>query len=149
MTTKQWLARGQGAEQEISRLGETREAVQARLTSAVGTFREGHNESPDPHKFDHLIELDDEIRRQCDNLAKASAEITAAIYKLPDRRYREILLLRYVTGETWDDIAADLCYSRRHVTKLHDAAIKAIEKICEEDAAKIRRTSRRTAHTAQ
>lgn len=133
MTPKQWLNRGTGIDREIAALQRTRDGLKSRLTSAVGTFRVGHTESPDPHKFDRLAELNDEIDRKIDQMAEIKAEITRAIYKLDDRRYREILLLRYVNGEDWETIAAELHYSRRHITKLHGYALLEMGKYIQED----------------
>lgn len=111
----------------------TRDGLKRRLTSAVGVHVEGHNESPDPHKFDRLVELNDAIDRMIDEMVAVKTEITETIFKLEDRRYRELLMLRYINGEDWDPIAEELHYSKRHVTKLHGWALDAIAKIIPEE----------------
>lgn len=133
MTPKQWLRRGIRIDQEINVLVHTRDGLKRRLTSAVGVHVEGHNESPDPHKFDRLVELNDAIDRKIDEMVAVKTEITETIFKLEDRRYRELLLLRYINGEDWDPIADELHYSKRHVTKLHGWALDAVAKIIQEE----------------
>ena len=46
-----------------------------------------------------------------------------AISQMPTGIYRTILIDRYINCKKWDDIAADMHYSVRHVTRLHGAAL--------------------------
>ena len=56
------------------------------------------------------------------------AEILKCIIDLPNADYREILIARYFCHKRWDDIARHMHYFRRHLYKLHAAAMEALER---------------------
>lgn len=49
--------------------------------------------------------------------------IVRQINALDDARYSRILYLRYVQGEDWEQIATELGYTYRHVTRMHGYAL--------------------------
>ena len=57
-------------------------------------------------------------------------EVTCAIARIPDRRYRELLLGYYVEGLTWEKVAVEMNYSYSQVVQeLHPRALAAISQI--------------------
>ena len=48
------------------------------------------------------------------------------------RTYYEILLLRYIEGCTWEQIAVHINYSFRHTVRLHGTALKRMEEVLNE-----------------
>ena len=62
--------------------------------------------------------------------------IAALIDKVRNESYRLILEKRYLCFLPWDQIAADLHYSRRWTLNRHDRAVEVVEKLmCEEGLA--------------
>ena len=54
--------------------------------------------------------------------ARQRAEVLIA--SVPDAVQREVLTRRYIIGQTWEDIAESMSYSRQHVTRLHGYALQ-------------------------
>lgn len=130
MTAKQWLNRGRQIDQEISKLMETRELIEARLTSITQSYdSDGAQSTKDPHKFDRLAEINNQIESRTRDLIMVKAEIIEMINQLYDRRQRLVLLSYYVDGKTWEKTAVDLNYSYMHVMRIHGYALMEIEKM--------------------
>lgn len=85
--------------------------------------------SPDPHKFDKYVELSADLMARIRQLYDLKAEVEAGVMRLPAGTLREILLLRYVSVMTWEQIAVTMDLSYRHVCRLHDGALEEIKKI--------------------
>ena len=64
------------------------------------------------------------------------ARATELIRMVPDFSQREILEFRYLARHTWDDIAAERCYTTRWVYELHGRALQAFDRILEETGEK-------------
>lgn len=57
-------------------------------------------------------------------------EVTCTIARVPDSRYRELLLAYYVEGLTWEQTAEGIHYSYSQTVKyLHPRALAAVSKI--------------------
>ena len=52
-------------------------------------------------------------------------EIHDRIHKMQDGAEKEILIRRYLMGKTWEQIAVEMDYTYRHVTRLHGAALRS------------------------
>lgn len=61
-------------------------------------------------------------------------DVKAAIYKINDHRYKEVLERRYLLFQKWDQIALAMAYDSRYIFRLHGYALKKIKmediKIC-------------------
>lgn len=130
MTAKQWLSRGRGINREIDALLKSKDEMFNQLTSITaapsGDVVSG---TKDPHKFDRLVELGDQIDRRIDELAGIKSEILATINRLEDWRYRELLRSRYIDMKNFEQIAVDMHYSWRGVMKIHANALRAIDPV--------------------
>ena len=56
-------------------------------------------------------------------------EVTRAIARVSDSRYRELLLGYYVEGMTWEQVACQMDYCYMQVCRLHGQALEAIKNI--------------------
>ena len=132
MTAKEWLMRGWRIDREITALERTRKETWDRLTSMTPTYAgEAVQREGDPHKFERLTELDADIDRRIDRLIDTKREIIDVIAQVPDSRYRTLLTERYTAFKTWEQIAVDMNYSFRHVTRMHGLALMALTPIIE------------------
>ena len=75
-----------------------------------------------------LIALKDRMIGQLIELSEVYDEISSAIMKVEDPFYRKILMLRYLDGMVWDEIADRVGYSSRNIYRKHAEALKVIMK---------------------
>jgi DNA-directed RNA polymerase specialized sigma subunit len=130
MTAKEWLKRGWKLDREITALLRTKEETRERLMSiTAGYAGEPVQGTRDPHRYDRLAELDDMIDQRIDQLVQIKAEITDAIARVQDSRYRTLLTERYLRYRTWEQIAVDMNYTWRRVMQLHGEALLAMEDV--------------------
>ena len=126
--TKEWLWRARNIDREIRSLLQTYEAERDRVTSITAKLGgDSVSGSKDPHKFDRLVELNDQINRRVDELTKIKGEILAALFLLDDYRYREVLKDYYVDMKTLEQIAVSMSYSYQHVKRLRAQAIATLK----------------------
>lgn len=130
MDAKQWLSRGFWLRREKEQLERMREETMARLTKITATLdAERVSSTPNPYKFEELIELDADIDERIKALDKTRLEIFGAIQQVTDSRYRMVLLARYYECLAWADIAALMHYEERQVYRVHGMALQAIQPI--------------------
>ena len=77
-----------------------------------------------------IIDLEREIDRRIGEYVDLTREIEAAIDRVSDDRYRDILRYRYLNDWSWEKIAQEMHYDRRQITRLHGLALLEIEKRC-------------------
>lgn len=78
------------------------------------------------HAAEHILQVVDELERQRTELAQLRLEIGAAIASVSDARLRELLMLRYIDGRTWEQVAETMGYNARWVRRLHGHALAKV-----------------------
>lgn len=130
MDAKTWLSRGFWMRREKEQLERMREETFARLTQITPTLKGDRvSGTPNPHKFEELIELDTDIAEKIQSLDRTRHEIFTTIQQLTDSRYRQVLLGRYYECMAWSDIATLMHYEERQVFRVHGMALQAIQPI--------------------
>lgn len=130
MTAKQFLSKGRWLDREINSLIKTRDETKDKLTHITQNYEsDGAQSTKDPHKFDKLVELEDQINRMIDELVDQKMILLNALAKLEDGRERMILKLYYVDMLTWEKVAVSCDLSWRHIMRLRKSAYKHIEEI--------------------
>lgn len=130
MNAKTWLMRARNIDREIDGLIAERDEVYSRLVSINQKLTGNTVQSTkDPHKYDRLVELDDEINWAIDELIDTKTEIIKGIRQLSDGRLREILRRRYLEGHTFEQIAVGINYSYKQTCRLHGRALLKMEEI--------------------
>ena len=79
-----------------------------------------------------IIDLENEINDDIDKLVDLKREIMESIKKVKNEDSQVILEKRYLCFKQWEQIAVDLGYSIQHTFRIHNKALKAIEKIKDE-----------------
>ena len=74
-----------------------------------------------------IIDHEREVDPRIDEYVDLTREIEAAIDRIPDGRYRDVLRFRYVNGWTWEKIADEMGYDERWVRRLHGWALLMIK----------------------
>lgn len=78
----------------------------------------------------NLVDTERKTAAEVTRLCKLETEIACTIDRLPEP-YRTLLFERYINGKTWEQIAADMHYSYRGVTKMHGKALQAVKECIE------------------
>ena len=99
--------------------------------TSVALNGQSHSDSPDPHRFEGLmakaVDLENEISKLTDALAKAVSDVSEAINSINDPACEEVLTARYLCFEDWTTIARKLDYSRDWVFRLHRKGLALIK----------------------
>ena len=74
-----------------------------------------------------LIEAKEELEKLIDGMIKTEREIRNIIYSVSDVDCRLILEYRYLNMNSWNDIAAKLECTQRHVFRIHGMALKMVD----------------------
>ena len=75
-----------------------------------------------------IIDLQEEIKNDMIALVNLKREIMDVIKSVSSLEYQTILEKRYLSFISWERIAVELGYSIQHTYRLHDAALKEVEK---------------------
>lgn len=133
MNSKTWLNRARNIDREIDGLIRARDETRAKCMSITQSLSGSIVQSTkDPHKFDRLVELENEIDRRIDELLRVKAEIVLGISKLTDGRMREVLTARYIEGLTFEEISVRIRYSYKQTCRLHGRALMMMEVVVNE-----------------
>ncbi|MDD6081644.1 MAG: hypothetical protein PUB89_02210 [Oscillospiraceae bacterium] len=79
-----------------------------------------------------IIDFEHEVNELIDQLVSVKIEIEHAIGKLDDIKCRRVLERRYLFLEDFKVISLKLKYSKKHIYRLHNDGIKALEKVATE-----------------
>lgn len=78
-----------------------------------------------------LVDAEREIRAMIDRLVILKTDIENTIETVEDIKLRQILILRYINGHTFERIAEDMGYSVRQVLRKHKTALKFLKNVIE------------------
>lgn len=67
------------------------------------------------------------LQSQIENCETLRTQIAEKILQIKDPRYKVLLYEKYMNGHTLEEIAGILNYSKRHVERLHVAALKSVK----------------------
>ena len=74
-----------------------------------------------------MIDLENEINDDIDRLVDLKRELVGLIEGVADPSHRLLLEMRYLGGNTWEDIAGKMGYDLRWVYRLHGKALQEFE----------------------
>lgn len=130
MTAKEWLSRAREIDGELAALKEAHDIMEAQLTKATQTLTgDTVQTTKDPHAFDRMGELALEIERATKACHEIKAEVLAVIRKLDNSLYRRLLVLRYINGHTFEEIAVEMHYSWRQTCRIHGRALIGVAEV--------------------
>lgn len=84
-----------------------------------------------------LMEAEEELNRQIDQLVDTKIEIGKLIEMVHNESYRLLLEKRYLCFLSWDQIAAEMHYSRRWVLNKHERALEVADKLLREKEGRV------------
>ena len=84
-----------------------------------------------------LMEAEEELNRQIDELVDLKMDIACLIDQVHNESFRLILEKRYLCFLAWDQIAAEMHYSRRWVLNKHERALEVADKLLREKEGRV------------
>ncbi|EJO22120.1 hypothetical protein HMPREF1148_0670 [Selenomonas sp. FOBRC6] len=72
-----------------------------------------------------LEQYAEDVNAQWDRMIALRKAAKVLIDRVPDGRYRAILLGRYLYGQSWEQVAVGLGYTYRHVLWMHGKALQS------------------------
>lgn len=135
MTAQKYLMRAWQIDRRIDALTEEQQRLRARLEAGRRPLLTGMPRGGDGSDWtdaiDRLIELDKETSARILELCGIKREVRQTIDRVEDRRFRELLELRYINYHTFDEIAEIMQYDSRWIYELHRQALNAVDTILE------------------
>nr|DAT41670.1 MAG TPA: Protein of unknown function (DUF1492) [Caudoviricetes sp.] len=133
MTAKEYLNQLMSIEKLIQLKTTERERLMALATKVTSALNDCKVEtSPDNTKTQNIIikmaELREEIEEQASRYTALYRKIEEEIDDIADDRYKILLIMRYMKGASFSDIADKLGYEKRWTLVLHKRALQDFEK---------------------
>lgn len=133
MTTKEYLSQAYRIDQRINSKIEQINRLHDLATKATSTISEtGACNSGNKQQMEgvivKIVDLEREINEDIDMLIEVKKGIMAMIKKVENPEYQTLLELRYLCLKTWKQIASDMSYDISWVHRLHNKAIKKLNK---------------------
>ena len=140
MTAKEFLGQAYRLDQRInsklqqidSLRGLTQKVTQSYDNEVVSRTR---NVSALEDAIIRLMEAEEQLNMQIDQLVDTKIEIGKLIDMVHNESYRLLLEKRYLCFLSWDQIAAEMHYSRRWVLNKHERALEVADKLLREKEA--------------
>ena len=133
MTSKEYLSQARYLDMRInSKLDqiESLHELATRCTSTISGMPHNPNRggSPMADAICKIIDLESEINADIDKLVDLKREIVGVIKRIDNVELQTLLEKRYLCFMQWEQTAVDMCFSIQHVYRLHDRALKEVEK---------------------
>lgn len=77
-----------------------------------------------------MVDTQNRAKAEVDRLNALEKEIVQTVREVPEP-YSTLLYERYINGKTWEQIAVDMHYSYRGITKMHGRALNAVKECIE------------------
>jgi hypothetical protein len=139
VNAKEYLSRYITAGGEIEALIEERQRLRSLAEKTTVSFENdgsaagSRNTDKLPEAVEKIMEIEEEIGKRVSALAIMRLDIYNTICKVPDGKSRVLLLKRYIGGESFERIAADMGYTYNHICKnLHSQGLDEVDKILKE-----------------
>ena len=98
----------------------------------VSPFSESHSKGTYTDRVGRtaarIMDLENEINDEIDKLVEVKIKIHETISAIPDGVQRTVLERHYLLHEPFEKISDKVGYSPRHITRLHNQALAALEK---------------------
>lgn len=135
MTAKEYLRQTLKIDKEINILLQTIEKLEAEAEKTTTVLNpkkvEGQGSFNLHSREDTMVKLIDfknKVNRKIDKLVDLKNEIFERIEQVESADYRNLLILRYINLNSFEEIAVTMCYSYRHVTRMHGWALQEFGK---------------------
>ena len=135
MTPKEYLQQYRDAvrraKASMDHLDELR-AMAERITPNYGSSGGGGHQTGDRlgAAVARIVDAEARVDAEIELMTATAREIRKTIEAVPEP-YRTLLYERYINGKAWEQVAVDMHYSYRGVTKMHGRALQAVRECIE------------------
>ena len=130
MNAKEFLSRGINLERRVETIREQIDHYKSLVNNCAVTYSDSPKSTASSYRLEDctqkIMDLQSELCEVMADLVDVTCDIARTIHRLDNYDYQDILVKRYVLGETWVKIAAEMDYSEQHVHRLHGEALKKI-----------------------
>ena len=136
MTPKEYLQQYRDAAKRaraaLDHLDELR-SMATRITPNYGGEGGGTHQTGDKlgAAVARIIDAENRVSDELEMLEAIEHEVLNTILRVKDATLSTLLYERYINGKTWEQIAVDMHYSYRGVTKMHGRALLAVKECIE------------------
>ena len=132
MDAKQYLAQAYYLDKRINskieQVASLRELASKATASIHAERISGTSQrSPMENAVLKLIDLEYEINDDIDRMVDLKRELNAFISEIDNPAYKMVLELRYLSGNTWEEVSDFMGYDLRWIYRLHGKALKEVE----------------------
>lgn len=132
MTPKEYLEQAYQIDQRINSKLMQVESLKSLATRVTSVFSDmPHSSTPDNRRLektmDKIIDLENEILDDVDELVDLKCEINQTVKEVANLEYRTLLEMRYLSFQSWTQIAKALGCSVRNTHYSHEQALKKIK----------------------
>lgn len=134
MTAKEYLSQIQKLEYKISRMKLRAEEYERLSASIPGPNYDGirvdgtrSHDAPFVKWIMKKLDLEQEIKVLEERLDKLKAEIMMCIEQLENEDYKNVLVMHYMKGLPWNEIANRLYVAERTIYRWHNNALKEVK----------------------
>lgn len=132
MTAKEYLEQAWTLDQRINCMLEQQSTLKELATRTTNVLRHDVvDQTRDVHAREEIIakiiDMEKEIDAEIDRLVDLKREIYQVIGQVENPVYQTLLELRYLSFRTWDEIGAEMNYTRSTLMKYHKQALKEME----------------------
>ena len=134
MTAKEYMVRVRKAETELRLIAEKKRHYQE-LGTSIGVNLSGmpagkQNKSKVEMSAIGVADLLDQLTKKEKEYAKTVQEAEDLIEKLPQEKFKMVLVLRYICGHSWKLIQDEMDYEdEKSVFRCHGYALKELQKL--------------------
>ena len=134
LSAKEFLKQARHIDQRINSKLEQVQSLRELATKATATLSDmPRSATPNIHWMEDVIckmmELESEINADIDELINTKHEVMAVIKMVERPEYQSLLELKYLCMKTWEEVAAELGYVYRQITRMHGYALEQVDAI--------------------
>ena len=134
LSAKEFLKQAQHIDQRINSKLEQVLSLRELATKATSTLSETPvSGTRNVHRMEDIIakmvDLESEINADIGELIEVKRDVMSVIKRVPRPEHQSLLELKYLCLKTWDDVAYELGYVYRQITRMHGAALEQVEMI--------------------
>ena len=134
LSAKEFLKQARHIDQRINSKLEQVQSLRELATKATATLSDMPRRStPNMYRMEDVIckmtDLESEINADIDELINTKHEVMAVIKMVERPEYQSLLELKYLCMKTWEEVAAELGYVYRQITRMHGYALEQVDAI--------------------
>ncbi|MFA0814915.1 MAG: DUF1492 domain-containing protein [Anaerofustis sp.] len=113
-------------EEQLASLREAAERIVPGANRYAGVSS-GHRGGGKEDLLCKIMDMESDLVTEIRKMVEAMERVKKAVEAVEDKTMRMILEMRYLNFKTWEDISETMCYSERHIYRLHTQALQYVK----------------------